>query len=348
MRKFSFGLTAVVVAGMTTVAMAQSSYFYDVRDNAGAGQSITAPVGPFTFGQGETTGGIGNDGGGSGGRGDGQALRINPVVSNNYHIRNAYPNFDADGNKATARLWLYADVADDVSGVGDVISSIGLDIAIAAPVAARYQVASAAWTWDTTGAIVWSGTSNGTAQGPGGQLGVNDARAVKVPVSGTPAMYNTAGGLVPGGPYRIGSFNVTAASRGTGCTPATGHAAGSSYNVTNSVDSLLITRVYNGAGDADEQVQFGYFGGSLDAAVSGNTVGASSANRDAIIQVRMQGDNNGNGGVNSLDIPGFTTAQTAGTSLTQAQRYLFDNNNNGSVNSLDIPGFTAAQTAPCP
>jgi hypothetical protein len=358
MRKFSFVLSAVAVVAIASIATAQSTHFMDIRDNVGAGQSITAAAAPFSVGQGDFP----NDGGapsaGTNSRGNGQVLRLNPTVSNGFHNRNAYPNFDlaedggVTGNKATGNLWLYVDVADDLSGVGDVLSSIGDDIIIQAPVAARYQIATTVFTWEPAGAITWSGTSNGAPAGAGGTLGVNDARAVKVPVSGSPAMYNTAGGLVPnpgGAPYRVAKLRVTAASRGTGCATNAAHATGSSYNLNNSVDSLLDTRVYNGAGDAQEDVSFGYTGGAPEATVNGNTVGAGAAGvRDAVIQVRMQGDTNGNGGVNSLDIPGFTTAQAAGTNLTQAQRYLFDNNNNGTVNSLDIPGFTAAQSAPCP
>src|SRR3989442_7169 len=125
MRKFL--ISAAVVAGLTTVAMAQtnSTYFFDVRNNVAAAdpnnQTITAPGIPFTKGQGDFP----NDGGAppAGGRGNGQILRLNPVVSNGFNVRPAYPNFDGDGNKATGKLWLYADVADDASGTGDVISS---------------------------------------------------------------------------------------------------------------------------------------------------------------------------------------------------------------------------------
>jgi hypothetical protein len=352
MRKFSFVLSAVAVVAIASIATAQSTQFWDVRDNTGAGQSITAAAPPFSVGQGDFP----NDGGapsaGTNSRGNGQVLRLNPTVSNGFEIRPAYPNFDGDGNKSTGKLWLYVDVADDASGVGDVISSIGNDIIIAAPVAGRYQIATTAYAWEPAGAVTWSGTSNGTPSGPGGTLGVNDARAVKVPVSGSPAMYNTAGGLVPnpgGAPYRLAKLRATAASRGTGCTANAAHATGSSYNLNMAVDSLLITRVYNGAGDAQEDVSFGYTGGAPEAAVNGNTVGAGSAGvRDAVVQVRMQGDSNGNGTVTGIDIAGFTAASTLGANITQAQRYLYDNNNNGTVTGIDVSGFTAASAAPCP
>src|SRR5262245_43728967 len=150
MSKSSIGLALAVAAGTTSFAMAQSTFFFDIRDNVGAGQSITAPTWPFIVGQGETIGGIANDCGAPpyGGRGAGQVLRINPRVSNNFHLRVAYPNFDFDTDKSVGNLWLYADIADDPAGANDWISQISLDISIDPPAAGRYQIASTVFQWD--------------------------------------------------------------------------------------------------------------------------------------------------------------------------------------------------------
>jgi hypothetical protein len=347
MNKFSMGLAVAIVGGGTAIATAQSMFFFDIRDNVAPAQSITAPVPPFTAGQGESIGGIANDGGAPpyGGRGAGQVLRLNPTVSNNYHIRVAYPNFDSDSDKSTANLWLYVDVADDPAGANDWLSQISVDVSIEAPVTNRYQIASVDFQWEPPGAIIWSSTSNGTQIGAGGTLGISGATAS-----------NTAGGPgsvmpnVGGGPYRLARLSVKAASRGTGCASALGHASDSCYNVNLSVGGQLIIRSFTPAVVDPEDVSFGYCLGTPDAAVNGNTVGAGMTGcRDAIIQIRMQADTNGNGTVTSLDIPGFTArlGQSPAT-VTQVNRFLYDNNNNGNISSLDIPGFTDAMTAPCP
>lgn len=361
MKKFSFVLAAVAVTGLTVTAYAlpETTLFFDIRDNSAGVQSITTPANPFLIGQGDFP----NDGGAGGGKGNGQVLRLMPTISNNLHLHasapagtNYYPNFDADNNAATGSLNLYADVGDDAGavGAGDVISSIGVDIGITAPATTgvRYSIASSAWSWTITdpSSPVNYGFSSGTAVngGIGGHTGL---KYVKVPVDGA-SLYATAGGLTPGSLTRIGRLAVTAAPRTCNFTGANTHANESTYNVFLSVNNLLITRTFsNVVADTEERVSFGYFGGAVDADVSGNTVGGAG-NRDAIIQVRMKNDANGSGNVTTADITfagnGFTPSQSAGAGITQLQRYLHDRNNSGTVTTADIAGFTASQASPCP
>lgn len=354
MRKFSLVLSAVAVTGLTVAAQAgESNYWFDVRPTAA---SITTPAAPFTFGQGDFP----DDGGAGGGRGNGQVLRVCPTISNGYHnsptgAGPSYPNFDADGNAATGDLWLYVDVnpSNDVPvSAGDVISSIGLDMAISTTASApRFEIGTVNWSWTLTDPTV--PVNYGFANGVSSRTGVVGAKYVKVPVSGA-STYATAGGLTPSGtPYQLGKLSIGAAGRGAvNCnTATTTHATNSTYTVNMSVNNLLITRTFSSGGNAtpEERVSFGYTGGAIEADVSGNTVGGAGV-RDALIQVRLKDDSNGSGHVTSLDISGFTTAQNKvpNTSINQRERYLFDRNNNGTVTSLDISGFTGAQNAPCP
>lgn len=354
MRKYSFILSAVAVTGLTVAAKAapESTYWFDVRPTAAA---ITTPAIPFLHGQGDFP----DDGGAGGGRGNGQVLRISPTISNGYHNAPAgagpsYPNFDADGNAATGDLFLYCDVLanqDAPAGTNDVISSIGLDMAISTTAATpRFEIGSVAWTWTLTDPSV--PVNYGFANGVSSRTGVVGAKYVKVPVDGA-SLYASAGGLTIGGPYRLGRLAIGAAARdAVNCnTQTTAHATNSTYTVTMSINNLLITRTFSTGGNAvpEERVSLGYTGGAIEADVSGNSVGGAGV-RDAIIQVRMKADTNGSGHVTSLDIGGFTTAQNKvpNTSINQRERYLFDRNNNGTITSLDISGFTGAQNAPCP
>lgn len=351
MRKISFVLAAVAVTGLTVVAKAapESTYFFDIRPTTGA---ITTPANPFLIGQGDFP----DDGGAGGGKGNGQVLRICPVISNGAHLANSYPNFDNDNNAATGDLFLYADVGDDAGavGTGDVISSVGLDMAVATSVATpRYDIATINWSWTLTDAS--SPVNYGFAAGTSSRTGVVGAKYVKVPVDGA-SLYATAGGLTPGSFTQLGRMAVVAAARnvdGTNCAASASHATNSTYNVNLSVNNLLITRTFsNVVADVEERVSFGYTGGAVEADVSGNTVGGAGV-RDAVIQVRLKHDGNSNGFVNTLDLGGangFNTAQTAGTNINQRQRYLYDRNNSGNVNTLDLggaQGFNAFQSIPC-
>jgi hypothetical protein len=349
MRKLAtFLLAACVLAGASSAVWAQSTMWFDIRDNTSANQNITTgtPAQPFGNGQGLTDTAFN-----AGGRGDGQVLRLNPVVSNNFHMRAAYPNFDGDGNLSTGNLWLYIDVAAQGAGAtGDCISSIGVNFDLSPHVGTgtANQIASVAWTWDAGN---WAGTNAGTAPGSmqaGSPPDWNGAKAVKVPVNSN-AVYDTTGGLTPNAqPYRLGSLRVTAGNRVPG---AASHTNNSTYKVLMSVNELLITRVFQTGGDATEMVAFGYNGASPDTPVSGSTQGATSTNPDAIIQVMMKGDRNGNGTVTGIDSPGFTDAARRGAGIKQVEAFLY-NNNGGTggaqttITGIDSPSFTDAARAP--
>jgi hypothetical protein len=352
MRKYSLVLSAVAVTGLTVAAQAapESVYYFDIRPTAA---SITTPVAPFTIGQGDFP----DDGGAGGGKGNGQVLRVSPILSGGQHISTpaAYPAFD-DNDASTGDLWLYADVlpnADSPLGTNDVISSIGLDMAISTSAATpRFEIGSVAWTWSLA-ANANSGVANGTSS----RTGVVGAKYVMVPVSPA-STYATTGGLTPSGTsYQLGKLRITGAARNAvSCATANGtHATNSTYTVNMSVNNLLITRTFSTGGNAvpEERVSFGYNAGAIDTDVSGNTVGGAGV-RDAVIQVRLKHDGNGSGNVNTLDIPGvngFNAAQTAGAGINQRQRYLFDRNNASNVNTLDIAGpngFNGLQATVCP
>jgi len=376
MRKFSLVLSAVAVTGLTVIAQAapESVIWFDVRDNVGTGQSITAPTQTFQNGQGEVNALnlVPNDGpiAELGQRGWGQVLRINPVLPGNQHIGTAtfpqWPNFDGDQNSSTGDLWMYMDVLpnqDAPAGTNDVISSLGLDIGITAnnPASQRYTFTNAVFSWqinDPTVPVNFGMSPAGTANiAPGGSTSV---KYVKVPVSGA-SVYATAGGFTIGGPYRIAKLSVTGAVRNAnaaGCTYTSDAPAGnrglhnfeSSYKVNLSVNNLLVTRTFSTGGNAtpEERVSFGYTGGAVESDVSGNTVGGAGV-RDALIQVRMKGDGNGNGSTSTPDVNFFLAAQATngglGNNITQAQAYCFDRNGNGAIQTNDTNMFLAFQTA---
>jgi hypothetical protein len=351
MRKVATLLVAACVfAGPSAVWAADSNYWFDIRDNTSASQNITTGTPVIPFGNGQE---VGQNAFNAGGRGDGQVLRLNPTVSNNYHLRNAYPNFDNDNNLATGDLQLFVDVTDDVSGTGDVISSIGVNFNIA-PLApgngSANKIAQIQWTWL---AANWGGTNAGTAPGASnGQVPPSwiGAKAVKVPVNSS-AVYDTTGGLVPSAtPYRLGNLRVTAGPRTAG---AASHTANSTYGVNLSVNDLLITRVFQTGGDATEMVSFGYVGANLDTAVSGSTVGATSTTADAVIKIAMKADNNGNGTVTGIDGLGFTAAAQRAAGIKQNEAFLFNNNGGtggagAQITGIDGLAFTQAAAAPIP
>jgi hypothetical protein len=269
-----------------------------------------------------------------------------------------WPDFDADANASTGSLWLYAIVANNADaplGTGDVISSIGFNMAIGtSAVTPRYDIATVSWAWTLTDATV--PVNYGFANGVSSRTGVVGAKYVKVPVSGA-SVYATAGGLTPNAaPVQLGRLQIAGAARDI-ATPGTcgntgntaTHSTNSTYNVNLSINNLLITRTFSTGGNAspEERVSLGYTGGAVEADVSGNTVGGAGA-RDAVIQVRMKCDSNGSGHVNGFDIPGFVAAQAAAGGINISQRYLYDNVAPANVNGFDIPVFTAYQTAPCP
>lgn len=345
MQKTSIVLAAGIVASLSTYASAQTNFFFDIRNNTGVspnGQPITAPLPPFTVGQGFNTTSSPpwpNDGVAGGGKGNGQILRLMPKLSNGLHsdptspgFGNSWPNFDGDGNCSTGDLNLFADVGADDAGTAGVISSVGIDAAITAP-GSRYAIESTNWAWTLNDATVPVnyGFAPGTPSGPGGQLGFSGAKYVKVPVSGA-SIYATAGGLTQNTLTMLGRLRVTAGFRNqvaTGCTPNAAHATGSTFSVSLTMNNLLITRTYSTVATpalTDEIVSFGYTGGAPDATFNGST-GPTVGVADATIQVRMKADANGDGRATAPDLGTLSPLVNApANTISQGQRYLWDMN----------------------
>ncbi|MBI5764219.1 MAG: hypothetical protein HZA51_11905 [Planctomycetes bacterium] len=387
MKRTSMILACGIVAGLAASSIAQdSSIFYDVRDNATSagtgvgGQLIGTAVWPYTNGQNPVAGGgnsadrFGTAAVNAGQRGAGNVLRLNPVQVSGFHALanpngagSGWPNYDADTNAATGRLWLYLSVNDDLSGTGDVISSIGLDHNITnGPnlVTARNGIGAVAFTMFNDATVAaqaggspatpWNGVVNGASNlaTPPSVLG---SKAVRVPVTTGPA-YAASLGIQPNaGLYRIGQLRVTAGTRNCTQRSANLHVDNSTYTLKASVNNLLCTRVFQSGGDAVENISMGYDPyvangtfGTLDAAVSGSVVGTSAA-PDAAIQIRLRGDFNGDGNVNALDGGPFAAAITVGSpaipSAKQSQFYIADFTNDRKVNALDGGAFSKAITA---
>jgi hypothetical protein len=343
-------LALAIVAGFAMTVSAQSTIFLDVRNNGAGIQSISTPLFPFTNGQDGSE--VATNGGGAG---DGQVLRLNPTVSNNFHTHptfgRSWPNLDGDNNLSTGSLHAFMAVSEDLSGTGDVISSVGVDFNVTEnlPDDAN-RIASLSWAWD---AANWAGTNaginNGASNGanPPSWLG---AKAVKVPVNAS-AQYDTAGGLVPSAtPYHLGELRVTAGPRTPSVPGLNNHRNRSTFNVRMSVNDLLITRVFQTGGDATEMVSFGYSAGSPETAVSGSQVGATSTAPDGVVVIQMKGDASGDGAVLGGDIGGFAPAFNAGTALKQSQAFIWNGDPGASPQVLgsDIGIFAPAFNSPNP
>jgi hypothetical protein len=346
MRKLLVSTLAVV--GFATVASAQvdSVLFLDIRDGTSANQSLSAPVFPYTNGQEKVPAQTAQNGGGAG---DGQVLRMSPVhTTGGNEVTNGWPNNDVDGNSSTGKLWLYMLVNDDASGTGDVISSVGVDFNRTDPATPRNTINTFSYAWDV--AIGWNGTAPGAANG--GDW--DGAKAVKVPVSGTPAVYDTTGGLVPSATaYRIGALSFTAGVRNC-TTGGTTHAANSTYLFHMSVNNLLVTRTFETGGDAVENVALGYAVGTgaggpgPDATVNGSTPNATTAIPDGAVIVASKGDFNGSGTVTNVDVGGangFNQAiadSVGGNIHKQSQAFYGDFSGDRRVTNIDVAGFNAA------
>jgi hypothetical protein len=280
---------ALAVASFATSAMAQieSTYFFDARSSASA---ITTPAFPYNVD--ESACGIVAPLVNGGVRGAAQTIYVSPTYPTNQVetiLGPVFPNEDGDADLSTASAYLYAQVnahlAEDGAATGDVISSIGLDVAVTDHATSTDQVLlNTGWNWNGSPGVSWSGTSNGSASG----LSQNNVRAVKVPVTSGP-LYNTTGALQPTNLYKVGALTLKGAPR---TAPSSGVGT---YGVKMSVDSLLITRVFSSGGAATpvEHVAFGYAGASpeaLSGGATGNTEGGTSATDDATIVVQPKGD----------------------------------------------------------
>lgn len=350
--------------------------WWDVRNSA-TDNFTTMPIGSdnvFTRGQQlayKKGGLILTTASNSGGPGDGQVLRISPRLPG-YAVGKKGMHKPAVGkDDSIASLFRYATV-EARSGVAEVISSLGSTIKITDPTPGSGN------TFDpavppvlTPDPSFWSALGTATATTPVGANWEISAKAVMVPVAAGP-VFSAAGGLVPSAtPYKIGELVVTAGEWNKGNAAP----ANSNYELREEVNSLLITRTYDGAGPTPELPDFGYStdttnaaeyftgggaavetGGTPEAATGdGSTIGSTSVWADADILVQMRGDFDNNGTVNSLDTTLFIGSQAlqADGSLRQRKLYLGDMNANGAVNSLDTSRFIQMQLAasfscPCP
>jgi hypothetical protein len=250
---------------------------------------------------------------------------------------------DGDGNNSTGKLWLYMDVNLADGGGTGVISSIGVDMPITAPATPKNPLASVNFAWDP--AIVWSGSVPGT----GTVTGVVGAKAVKVPVSGPPPVFDATGGLVPTARYRVGVLSVAGGARVGGF--GAGYETNSTYTVKLTVNGLLITRVFNGPSpDPTENVAFGYAAGLPETPyVDGSVSGGSSTLPDATIVVNAKGDFGGDGRCTVTDNSSFVAARGAGTAAcTQRQVFMGDVTGDRRVTVTDNSGFTANRGRPAP
>lgn len=378
MKKSAIFLSTAVVALFASVSLGQESViWFDARpNNAGSGiNTITGtlpafnPVNtanPYVVTQ------INN-----GRRGAGQIIRLEGKRNSNRHViisgnnhGNSFPNHDADGDNSTSSAWLYLDMyndEEDPANTSDVLASLGLDLDIVpvVPGDLRNRIASIDFQLFNDGNVrnsitggqplVWDDKVNGAVV-PGDPPSWAGAKAVRVPVSAGP-MYNAALGITKNNagynsttmPYRVGRLDVVSATRnctggGTiGGLPA--HTLKSSYDVFLKVNNLLIARVFESGGDnpPSEKISFG-FNGSLPETptVNGSQQGAMSALPDLRIEVRLKGDYNGDGQINSADNPFHSTA-VSGNVDTLLQVYCGDFNNSNTTTSADTPFFANAR-----
>jgi hypothetical protein len=308
MNKKTLVLAACLAMVVASSAMAQSVIWMDARpNNAASGvNTITGTLGavnPYV-----------PDNVNGGRKGAGQVVRIEPKHGDGWETANptSFPNHDGDGNRSTADIWIYMDVNDDLSGTGDVISSLSLDAQVTKlGTLVRNTIASTTLSIinDNTvfnsivpaGGNPWNNKIDGTPSG----LNVNGAKAVRVPVEAGP-MYNAALGIQPRAsgltdiPYRVAKMTVVSGTRN--CT-FPNNLANSTYEIRLKANNLLTTRVYNGAGDADEQINYGYdvAGAPEGPAISGNDTVSVSAIADCVVEVRMKGDYSGDGRVTTAD-----------------------------------------------
>lgn len=382
-----FGLCLTAIFAATAVAQ-ESIYFFDTRPNdvvAGSTNNMTGTLGLATVNP------YLNDSVNTGRKGAGTVLRLEPKHADAYETINptAFPNHDADGNRSTGDLWLYADMnadtdPDSTSATTDeVLSSVGLDIDIVkqgTTTQVRGRIQTIAFTLNNDGSVFnsktptaqapWNNKIDGAVDGPADADGTVDwvgIKAVRVPVATGP-VYQASLGITPRAsghndlPYRLGKLRLTAATRNCQFIPAGVHVANSTFSVFLKVNNLLVTRVFNGAGDnpVTEDARFGYNGAAVDAqAVNGNTIGATTAIADAVVEVRVKGDFTSDGFVSSADTAAYIAAVGAGNdNVFEAYCGDFTGDNQvtsadtgtigttGYINMLNVRGGSAGATCP--
>ena len=370
MNKKTLVLCACLAMVFASTAMAQSVIWCDVRANSiatnpGTNANLNAITGglganqPFVF-----------DNVNGGRKGGGQTLYLEPVRiagvgALHTDFPTAFPNavgintlngLGMDGDRSDGDIWVYMDVNDDLSGTGDVISSLGLDVVVTPPATPRNTM-TATFEMLNDGSVFNQVTPAGS--GPWNSKidtfnagGAN--KAVRVPVEAGPT-YNAALGIEPRAsgltdmPYRVGRIGVQAGIQN--CTKGVGYRNNSTYEIRLKANNLLVTRVFNGAGDADEQINYGYdlAGAPEGPAISGNDTVSMSSLADATVVIDIKGDFNGDGRINSGDLSQFTTA-VADSSDNQFQAYFGDFSGDSRVTSGDVANYLFADTldVPCP
>lgn len=372
MNKKTLVLCACVAMVFASTAMAQSVIWCDVRANSIAANpasnanlnAITGTLGgnqPFVF-----------DNVNGGRKGGGQTLYLEPVRvagvgALHTDFPTSFPNavgintlngLGMDGNRSNGDIWVYMDVNDDLSGTGDVISSLGLDVVVTPPATPRN-------TMTTTFEMLNDGSVfnqvTPAASGPWNSKidtfnagGAN--KAVRVPVEAGPT-YNAALGIQPRPsgltdmPYRVGRIGVQAGTFGCVGRTAT-YRAQSTYEIRLKANNLLITRVYNGAGDAVEMINYGYdaVGAPEGPAISGNDTVSMSALADATVVIDIKGDFTGDGRITGADAGGMGAAAFSDSSDNQFQAYFGDFTGDSRVTGGDIGGYVLADSVdtPCP
>ncbi|MBE7505124.1 MAG: hypothetical protein HS101_02440 [Planctomycetia bacterium] len=371
MNKKTLVLCACVAMVFASTAMAQSVIWCDVRANSiatnpGTNANLNAITGglggnqPFLF-----------DNVNGGRKGGGQTLYLEPVRvagvgALHTDFPTAFPNavgintlngLGMDGDRSDGDIWVYMDVNDDASGTGDVISSLGLDVVVTPPATPRNTM-TATFEMMNDGSVFNQVTPAGS--GPWNSKidtfnagGAN--KAVRVPVEAGPT-YNAALGIQPRPsgltdmPYRVGRIGVQAGTFGCVGRTAT-YRAQSTYEIRLKANNLLVTRVFNGAGDAVEMINYGYdaAGAPEGPAISGNDTVSVSALADATVVIDIKGDFTGDGRVTSADA-GPMGAAAADTTDNQFQAFFGDFSGDSRVTSADIGGFVTADAVdtPCP
>ena len=403
---------AILCAGLAVVLMASSAFaqiattntglavWYDTRndtatDVGGLNQDITvSPTAPFTLGQSVLTKNVAGTktfsedvaAGNSGGPGDADVLRISPRLPPNTDIGFFPLGLHFTGKtkaKATDQsiknLYVYMTVEDRANPGPDVleaISALGRETVIdrtGAPNAGN-TIESLSITLD---AAPWSlaGTSSSIDTALAPDTYTVSTKMVNVPVDIVPS-FDPGGqsGVVPGPGvvFPLATITVTAAPY-----ILSSKVVNSTYTVTDSVNNLLITRAYDGAGPTPEEPDFGYTvveipplsglfftagGNGIPEAATVNSVGppdfgshegTTSATADAIIEVRLRGDFTNNGVTNAADAFNFNNAVLLGLGNRQRGMYLADFTNNGIVSAADAQFFNfmvfdSSAGCPCP
>jgi hypothetical protein len=370
MRKITILASGLAVALAAGTARAQSTnagltVWYDVRSTAAA---VTAPVAPFTKGTSVNNGAKTNtvfqiNAGNLGRAGDAAILFICPELPLNVGtgLPAQYTKSKLETrNNSQKNLYKYMTVGDRAAGIDEVIGALGLDIRILKGGAAGEGSVLDAVTY-TSNAALWDGDSSAVVGGPIDWT-IN-TKAVRVPVAAGP-VFDATGPIV--GIHQVATIGIDASDWDKVNAVPANSSADKTWTVFDTINNLLVTRVYNGAGPTPELPDFGYVTTSAGAPPvfttgtneevatgNGNTIGVTSVQADATIIVLALGDYNNDNAVSALDVAGFNNAVAAATAGTLRQRefYLGNFNNDTTVSALDVAGFNqtvAAAVGNCP